>query len=890
MAHLTFSIDYHTVWGEQVCLCGTVPEMGGYDESRAVSLKYDGDRWHTEITVTEAAEVEYYYFIRQESFIVRKEWGTPRKLAIPDNNCHFHVRDLWKNRPFHSYLFTSAFTDAVFRHKPGIPGLNCFDQSVLLNVICPFVISRQRLAISGDCDFLGNWDPSRALPLNYSGNGEWQIVLDAAGLPAQCEYKFVIIGEESIDAVHWEEGDNRSLTIEKDFGDKTVQAEMSMVFRYPSFQYRGTGTAMPLFSLRSNESYGVGDFGDLRKMIDWAKMTGQQLVQLLPVNDTSATKTWRDSYPYSAISAFALHPIYLCCENLPLDDTELRTSFREEGEKLNSLPMLDYEKVMDLKIRYARELFRLQSEQYLASDDYKAFRQKNRSWLFPYCCFCSLRDRYGSADFRTWNEYAKYDVTLLERMLKQDASAKKEVDFWSFLQYLLHCQFFETRNYAHHKGVALKGDIPIGISRNSADTWANPELFHMDTQTGAPPDNFSFLGQNWGFPTYNWPIMAEDGYSWWIARFRKMADYFDAYRIDHILGFFRIWEIPIDAVQGSLGHFNPALPYWSEEIVAAGIPFDEERMVEPFIHEQFLPELFAEYTEEVKTYYLESSGWQRFRLKPFCDTQRKIKQLFANKDDEKSRRICDGLMSLCAEVLFVCDSKDIQRLHPRITAQFTHSYLFLDPWVKEAYNRLYDEFFYRRHNYFWREEAMRKLPALISSTRMMTCGEDLGMVPDCVPSVMQELQILSLEIERMPKKSHVLFTDLRRVPYLSVCTTSTHDMSPLRLWWTENRELTQRYFNEVLHREGMAPEECGAQLCREIIKHHLRSSSMWVILPLQDWLSMDEELRNPDIASERINIPADPEHYWRYRMHLGLEELLEAKTFNETVTTLSRRL
>jgi 4-alpha-glucanotransferase len=240
-------------------------------------------------------------------------------------------------------------------------------------------------------------------------------------------------------------------------------------------------------------------------------------------------------------------------------------------------------------------------------------------------------------------------------------------------------------------------------------------------------------------------------------------------------------------------------------------------------------------------------------------------------------------------VLFIRDPHDQHRFHPRITAQYTYSYRYLDDQVKEAFNRLYNEFFYNRHNYFWREQAMKKLPVLISSTTMLVCGEDLGMVPDCVPSVMQELQMLSLEIQRMPKDPTVMFTDLRTLPYHSVCTTSTHDMSPIRSWWTENREVTQRYYNELLHHEGAAPEECDRELCREIIHNHLQSSAMWVILPWQDWLSLDERLRNPDAGAERINIPANPDHYWRYRMHISLDDLLAEEGFNMMIGELSRR-
>ena len=411
----------------------------------------------------------------------------------------------------------------------------------------------------------------------------------------------------------------------------------------------------------------------------------------------------------------------------------------------------------------------------------------------------------------------------------------------------------------------------------------------MDTQTGAPPDDFSFFGQNWGFPTYNWRAMEQEGYAWWKNRFRKMADYFDAYRIDHILGFFRIWEIPMHSVQGLLGYFSPALPYWPEELNRAGIPFDEERMTRPFIHETFLPEIFGEHTPEVTAEYLEVSGWQRFNLKKEYDTQRKIQHSFSGKTDGKSLKIRDGLYALCNEVLFVRDWMNRNLLHPRIAAQHSYSYRYLDDNVKNAFNRLYDDFYYRRHNYFWREQAMRRLPQLISSTPMMVCGEDLGMVPDSVHSVMNELQILSLEIQRMPKDANVPFTDLASLPYLSVATTSTHDMSPIRLWWKENRAITQKYYNEVLGREGEAPYECSPELCGQIIQQHLDSPAMWVILPWQDWMSVSGELARKNPAEERINVPANPEHYWRYRMHVSLDDLLKKNEFNAAVKSMAER-
>jgi 4-alpha-glucanotransferase len=169
---------------------------------------------------------------------------------------------------------------------------------------------------------------------------------------------------------------------------------------------------------------------------------------------------------------------------------------------------------------------------------------------------------------------------------------------------------------------------------------------------------------------------------------------------------------------------------------------------------------------------------------------------------------------------------------------------------------------------------------------MLVCGEDLGMIPQSVPDVMNKLQILSLEIERMPKTYGREFADLSRVPYLSVCTTSTHDMSPLRSWWKEDWEKTQRYYNNVLLYCGEAPGECTSGIAHQILKNHLNASSMLAIFPLQDWFALDDTVKRKDDASERINVPADPMHYWRYRMHVTIEDLLNADKLNKKIIAL----
>jgi 4-alpha-glucanotransferase len=249
----------------------------------------------------------------------------------------------------------------------------------------------------------------------------------------------------------------------------------------------------------------------------------------------------------------------------------------------------------------------------------------------------------------------------------------------------------------------------------------------------------------------------------------------------------------------------------------------------------------------------------------------------------------DGLYALISDVLFVRDRKDQDKFHPRIGVQNDFVYEALWDKDKDAFNRLYNDYFYRRNNQYWYHEAMKKLPLLTQATRMLVCAEDLGMVPDCVPWVMNELRILSLEIQSMPKDPSVTFGHLSRNPYRSVCTISTHDMPTMRQWWDEDKQLTQQYYNQMMHHDGTAPHPLTGSLAEEIVSAHLMSPSMLCLLSLQDWLSIDEHLRLPDQNAEPINIPANPRHYWRYRMHMTIEHLMQADDFNRKVSLLVGR-
>ena len=879
---INFNIDYRTQWGESVYICGDIPQLGSGDESKAVKMELDGvGVWSLTVDVEDGVgPFDYRYLVRHDNGYVRHEWGGPHKFLTGDGISGYELYDRWQDMPYDKPYYSSVFINCINRREKCLHPVALHPQSLTIRISAPMIGSDEELAICGDCEALGCWNPDRALVLNDCNFPEWSITLDFKEIDIPFRYKFIVMKKESGKVLAWEGGDNRVMNIVPEHKSSAMVIS-GLRFNNPRPAWHGAGVAIPVFSVRSNDDFGVGDFFDLKKMVDWAVVTGQKFLQILPINDTTMTHTWTDSYPYNANSTFALHPMFMRLSELGrLNDENRQKYYDDLAVELNALPTVDYERVNNAKNEFMREIFRQEGAKTLELPEFKAFVEANAYWLTPYAAFCVLRDMNGTPEFGKWGEYAVYDKAKVSKFVDEHAD---DINFVYYVQYHLDRQMRAVHEYAGKHGVAFKGDIPIGISRDSADAWISPRLFNMDCQAGAPPDDFSVLGQNWGFPTYNWEEMSKDGFAWWKARFCKMAEYFDAYRIDHVLGFFRIWQIPMDAVHGLLGVFNPALPYSPDEL-RSNYDFwlDVDLQTTPFIMDYFLYDFFGEYTEEAKRRFLISVGYGRYKLRPEFATQRKIADYFAGEEkDEKNERLCNALFGLVDEVLFIEDPYEKGKYHPRIAGQFTYIYRSLTDYEKWCYNRLYNDFYYHRHNDFWYGKAMWKLPPLLDATSMLTCAEDLGMIPDCVPAVMHQLQMLSLEIQRMPKDPKAKFGNTWNYPYLSVCTTSTHDMGGIRQWWEENRDVTQRYYNEVLHEGGEAPLYAEPWICDKILTLNLHSPSMLAIFPLQDWLSASGALRREDPREELINIPANPRHYWRYRMHLTVEELLDAGEFND---------
>ena len=592
--------------------------------------------------------------------------------------------------------------------------------------------------------------------MDYVGPGIWSVEIDRT---PTIEYKYFI---RENDQIRWEEGPNRILPEGKDH-----------VWDWFGLTERKTlkGVAVPLFSLRTENDFGIGEYADLPKLGDWCVANDLKIIQILPINDTTAHYDWGDSYPYNAISAFALNPIYLNLNALGIKE---ETAFKRARTLLNKTDFVNYPKVLKAKWKYFQIAFEQQWESLKDTAEFQQFVKENEDWLLDYAQYCAERDGNGT------------EIHL-------------------FLQYYCDKQLREAVKSLHDKGLLLKGDIPIGVNPSGVDVKSHPDLFNLNVQVGAPPDDFAAEGQNWGFPSYNWEAMAKDNYAWWQRRLQVMARYFDAYRIDHILGFFRIWEIPKMAQSGLLGHFSPALPLSEEEIEGFGFHFIKSKHV-----------------------------------KKGVDT------LFISAPDEKDKYI------------------------PRIELQKTKAYQILKEEQKQAIDAIYEDFYFQRHNDYWKQKALEKLPALVNATKMIACGEDLGMIPACVPEVMQELGIMSLEVQRMPKVFGHQFVQTEDLPENCVYTTGTHDMSTLRGWLTEDRVRTRQFLDSL----DLDDRKVTAKTLKKIMEKHQDSPSKWNIYPLQDLLDLDEKNWSPNPVDDQINVPSNAKNQWKWRMRMNLETLL----------------
>ncbi len=644
--------------------------------------------------------------------------------------------------------------------------------------------------------------------------------------------------------------------------------------RYGELTSFQSGVAVPLFSLYSKQSIGIGEYLDLIPFARWAQFCDFNIIQLLPVNDTGA-----ESSPYSARSAFALNPVFINIQSVE-GSSEFSSDIKAAKAEFERLGKIDYYKISTWKRSILRKIFD-NSYDSLKKDKALSRWIDENSWARPYCVYCTLKAMNNESSWKDWPEFRDPSEKDLEKLWKKYA---KDCLFQAWMQYNAEVQFNAAVAEVSKLGLRLKGDIPILINEDSADVWSERRFFSLEDRAGAPPDMFSYSGQNWGFPTYRWDVLEQDNFNWWRRRLAQASKFYHAYRIDHVLGFFRIWSIPQKEVTGIMGRFNPCVPLTKSELMNAGfIPETLEYLRRPNYSVDQLRSFLGAETERVMALYFQNlpNEFDRFVIKPEYDCEKAITSL------DEPQEVKDGLLKVYWNRVFI-PSGDENTFYP-FWYWYNQPVLFTLP---EYEQKKLQEILKRNEdsqNGLWEANATKLLSVLANETDMLVCAEDLGAVPSCVPTVLNKLNILSLRIERWARNWNVPYSpyyDMDEYPRLSVCTTSCHDTSSLRGLWQEPDFDRDLYWSHA-HLPGTAPQEMTPSVARTVLTHVFSSNSMFCILPAQDYFALSANLSKVPAEEERVNVPGTVGGAnWCYRLPCSVDDLLDYASLSSEIRKL----
>lgn len=649
-----------------------------------------------------------------------------------------------------------------------------------------------------------------------------------------------------------------------------------------------TGVSIPVAALRTGESCGVGEFADLASLGSWCRDAGLDLIQVLPVNDTGG-----NSSPYSAISAFALHPLYLRLQALPGAEklgSEIgrfrRDSAAREGAARGRF---SYRETLAFKLSIVERVFAENRSAILKDPAFTRWRTDN-PWVVPYAVFTALRKDNREAPWTSWPALTDADPAQIAAWWD---SRPTDCLAPAWVQFQLETQLAAASRALEAMGVYLKGDLPILMSVDSADVWAYRKYFDLGALAGAPPDMFSPDGQNWGFPVYNWDNLGKDDFGWWKERLRQAGKFFHAFRIDHVLGFFRIWRIPRGEITGLLGRFSPSVGLSPHDLQELG--FDAGRLLWLSVPHMSGAELKAALGPEaarVADLCLRRVGTEDlYNIKPEIDSESAIHGLAEPPEVKKFLLSWHANRALLAESA----GEDPGARFPSWYMDRARGFQSLSEEEKSKLHQLIDSR-RRESEEVWESRGRELLAILRGATDMLVCAEDLGDVPRCVPRVLAELRILGLRIVRWSREydkaepgAPAAFIAPKRYPALTVCTPSVHDTSTIRGWWEEDAAERELFFRS-LGEKGACPPHMTADLLEKIVAACCGAGSILCMFQLQDLLDLDEALWAPDPRDGRINVPGTVTgENWTWRMPLSVEALAARTRLSERIRALAAR-
>ena len=644
--------------------------------------------------------------------------------------------------------------------------------------------------------------------------------------------------------------------------------------RYGDISYFQSGVAVPLFSLYSKQSIGIGEYLDLIPFGRWAAFCDFNIIQLLPVNDTGA-----ESSPYSARSAFALNPVFINVQSVE-GSSEYEDEIQQGKVDFQKYGKIDYYNISTWKRMILRKIFDNRYDD-LKKDKILLNWIDSNAWAKPYCVYCTLKAQNDERSWKDWKNYRDPTPKDIEALWKKFA---KDNLFQAWMQFEAEKQFSAAVTEVSKMGVRIKGDIPILINEDSADVWADRKYFSLDDRAGAPPDMFSYSGQNWGFPTYRWDVIEKDNFEWWRRRLAQASKFYHAYRIDHVLGFFRIWSIPQSETTGILGYFNPCVPLTYDKLASVGFMRETlEYLRRPNYGIDQLREFLGDNTDRLAPIcFTQLEGHpDRLILKPEFSSEKAILAM------SESQEVKDKLLKVYWNRVFV-PSGDENTFYPYWYWYNAPVLYTLPDYEQEKLRNLIKEN-ENAQNGLWEANATKLLSVLSQETDMLVCAEDLGAVPPCVPAVLNKLNILSLRIERWARNWNAPYSpyyDMDEYPRMSVCATSCHDTSTLRGLWQEKDFDRDLYWSHA-HLSGKAPEEVTPSVARQILAHVYTTNSLFCILPVQDYFALSASLSKCAPEEERVNVPGTVGgKNWCYRMPCSVDELMDYSSLSSDIRML----
>ena len=644
--------------------------------------------------------------------------------------------------------------------------------------------------------------------------------------------------------------------------------------RYGDISTFQSGVAVPIFSLHSKTSIGIGEFLDLIPFARWVQFCDFNIIQLLPVNDTGA-----EASPYSARSAFALNPVFINVQSVQ-GSSEFEEEINKGKARFDELGKIDYYQISTWKRSILRKIFDNRFDS-LKKDKLLAKWIDQNPWSKAYCAYATLKAKNDESSWKDWKTFKNPGPKDIEKIWTK---YEKDVLFQAWMQCVAEMQFSAAVAETSKLGVRIKGDIPILINEDSADVWANRKYFSMEDRAGAPPDMFSYGGQNWGFPTYRWDVLEQDNYSWWKSRLAQASKFYHAYRIDHVLGFFRIWSIPEQEVTGIMGRFNPCIPLTWDVLHGAGFCRESlEYLRNPNYSVDQLREFLGGDTERVLPKFFETlyGTFDRFVLKSEFRSEKAI------LSSDEPQNVKDAMLKVYWNRVFI-PTGDENTFYP-YWYWYDQKVLFTLPQNEQEKLKELIHQNEASQNGLWEANATKLLSVLTQETDMLVCAEDLGAVPPCVPMVLRNLNILSLRIERWARDWNAPYQpyyDMEAYPRLSVCTTSCHDTSSLRGLWKE-QDFDKDFYWSHAHLSGAAPQELTPSHVKSILTHVFSSNSMFCILPVQDFFALSAKLSEVPAEEERINVPGTVGGAnWTYRLPVSVDELLENTSLSSEIRKL----